>query len=242
MKNRFQIFLMLAASLAFLSCSTASKHLTTDTGTMAEGDRLKSNDFYEEARAQYTRIKTEFPQSQLQLEADLKIAETYYLEESYTAAAAAYEDFIRTYPGRPEIPKALYQLAMSYRQQMPSTPQRDTKSTAKAVDVFTRLLVEYPNSEHAKEAQTSVEEARKQLAEKIYQVGRFYERDKKFEAAAKRFQELTNQYPDVDLAEESYAREVENLRKAGKSEDANLKATRFQEKFPKSEFMSRIKP
>lgn len=228
--------------LAVTGCSTASKNLTTPEGTLAEGDRLKKTEFFEEARAQYTRIKTEFPQSSLQLEADLRIAETYYLEESYPAAASAYEDFIRTYPGRPEIPKALYQLAMSYYQQMPSTPQRDTKATAKAVDVFTRLLVEYPQSEFAKDAQKYVDIARNQLARKIFEVGRFYEKNNKYEAAAKRFEELTSQYPDNELAEEAYAREIANLKKAGKNDDVELKAARFQEKFPKSEFMTMIKP
>lgn len=209
---------------------------------MSEGDRLMESEFYEEARAQFTRIKTEFPQSPLQLEADLKIADTYYREENYSAAASAYEDFIRTHPGRPEIPKALFQLGMSYYKQMPDTPQRDTRATAKVVDTFTRLLVDFPNSDYTKDAQKYVEEARDQLAEKIFEIARFYERQGDYAPAARRFDEIANQYPDNKLAEEALARRVRCLRKTNQAEEADRLAVKFQEQFPKSEFMSMIKP
>lgn len=224
------------------ACSGASKNLNTDVGTMTEGDRLKDDEFFEEARKQYMRIKTEFPQSPLQVEADLKIAETYFLDESYPAAATAYEDFVRTYPGRPELPKALYQLGMSYKNQMPSTPQRDTKSTVRVIDVFTRLLVDFPKSEYSEKAGQYVEEARDQLAQKIYEVGRFYEGQKAYAPAARRYKELQEQYPDHKLNEEAFAREIRCLRKAGHSESAEGLSQRFIEKFPNSEFMSMIKP
>jgi outer membrane protein assembly factor BamD (BamD/ComL family) len=72
------IFGMLVFSLG--GCYATKKNLTTDNGTLAEGDRLADRDFFEEARKQYFRIKTEFPQSPLQVEADLRIADSYFKE------------------------------------------------------------------------------------------------------------------------------------------------------------------
>lgn len=232
----------LLISVLCFSCSSKSKNLTTDTGTLIEGDRLKGEEFYEEARAQYTRIKTEFPESPLQIEADLRIAETYYLEENYTSAANAYEEFIRTYPGRPEVPKALFQLGMSQVNQMPDTPQRDTRATAKVIDTFTRLMIDYPSSEYAKDAQGHIDRARNQLAEKVYEIGRFYERTDQPAPAARRFQELIEQYPDSTLVEEALARQIKNLRASGEAQRAEALAGQFQEKFPNSEFKSMIVP
>lgn len=232
----------LSSLLIFIlaACATAPKNLTTADGTMAEGERLLKDEFFEEARTQFYRIKTEFPQSPLQLEADLKIAESYFLEESYVAAATSYEDFIRTYPGRKEIPMALNQLGQCYLRQMPSTPQRDTRATVKVVDTFTRLMIDYPTSEYAAAAPQHIEKARKQLAQKIFDVAAFYEKSGDFDAAARRYEELQNQYPDSSLVEESMARQVRCLKKDGKTELAEKIGKDFQEKFPKSQFTTMI--
>jgi len=209
---------------------------------MEEGKRLMDDEFYEEARNQFTRIKTEFPQSPLQLDADLKIAETYFKEEAYTSAASSYEEFIRMHPGRPEIPYALFQLGLSYFNQMPDTPQRDTRPTTKVIDVFTRLLVDYPQSDYIKDAHKYIETARNQLAEKTFEIGRFYERMGEYAPCARRFGEMQSQFPDNKLAEEAFARQISCLRRTDQKEEAERLATKFQEQFPKSEFMSMIKP
>lgn len=208
---------------------------------MAEADRLTRKEFYEEARKQYFRIKTEFPQSPLQVEADRKIADTYYNEESYTAAATAYEDFIKTYPGRLEIPDVLYKLGLSYAKQMPRTSQRDTRATSKAVDVFTRLMVDYPNNKYMTEAQEWIEKARHQLAEKIFEIGRFYERKGQYDSAARRFAEVADQYADSPLVEESLSREIQDLKRSGQKEKAEEMAAKFLEKYPHSKFASKIR-
>ncbi|MBN8555055.1 MAG: outer membrane protein assembly factor BamD [Deltaproteobacteria bacterium] len=216
-------FILFALTLiGTLSACSAKKHdLTTDAGTLAEGERYMNDDFYEEARKQFYRIKTEFPQSSLQVQADLKIAESYYREESYKTAASSYEEFIKTYPGRPEIPDALFSLGMCYVQQMPSTAQRDTRATAKVVDTFTRLLVDYPNNSHIAEAQKHIIEARHQLADKIFEIGRFYEKMGDYDAAAKRYAEFVDQYADNPRVGEAMEREARSLRRAGKNEQAD---------------------
>lgn len=234
--------LWIIAFLFILGCASHSKDLNTDTGTLAEGDRLLEDDFYEEARKQYYRIKTEFPESRLQVEADLRIADSYFEEESFPAAADSYQEFIKTYPGRPEIPYAIYRMGMSYLEQMPSNPLRDTRSTKKAADTFVRLLIDYPNSEYANEASKYVERAHDQLARKIYRIARFYEKKDRYEAAARRYGSLVELYGDHSLAEESLARQIRMLRMAEETERADQLTLKFQQKFPGSKFMSMIKP
>ncbi|MDB5037053.1 MAG: uptake lipoprotein-like protein, partial [Bacteriovoracaceae bacterium] len=229
------------AAVLFSGCASHQKNLTTDRGTLDEANYLQEKGFYDEARKQYLRIKTEFPQSSLQVETDLKIADSYYQEESYQTAANSYEDFLKTYPGRPEVPEALYKLGMCYVKQMPSTAQRDTRPTAKVVDKFTRLIVDYPDSKHAAEAQGYIEKARSQLADKIYQIARFYERMGEYDSAARRYADFYDQYSSNTLAEEALAREIKNLKLSGQKEKAEALVTKFQEKFPKSKFTSIIK-
>ena len=227
--NLYLILFSLSLPVLLSACYAKKHDLTTDSGTLAEGERYMNDDFYEEARKQFYRIKTEFPQSSLQVQADLKIAESYYREESYKTAASSYEEFIKTYPGRPEIPDALFSLGMCYVQQMPSTPQRDTRATAKVVDTFTRLLVDYPNNSHTAEAQKYIIEARHQLADKIYQIGRFYERTGDYDSAAKRYAEFVDQYADNPQVTEVMEREIKCLKRLGKDQKADEVAAKLKE-------------
>lgn len=199
------------------------------------------DEFYEEARKQFLRLKTEFPQSALQVEADLRIADSYYEEESYQTAAQSYDDFLKTYPGRPEYSEALYKMGMCYVKQMPSTPQRDTRASSKVVDTFTRLMLDFPNTKHSQEAQSYIDRARHQLATKIYEIARFYERMKQYDSAARRYAELADQYSEHGLIEEAMAREIRCRRRAGQQEKAEALLKSFLEKYPTSSFLSLAK-
>jgi outer membrane protein assembly factor BamD len=232
--------LILSLIATALGCAAHHKDLNTDRGTLDEGEYLTKNGFYEEGRKQYFRIKTDFPQSPLQVEADFKIADSFYEEESYQTAASSFQEFLKTYPGRPEASEALYKLGMSYAKQMPSSSQRDTRPSAKVIDTFTRLIMDYPNSHHAAEAQTWIEKARNQLAEKVFQIGSFYERRKEYDSAARRFGELVDQYANHPLAEEAFAREIQCLRLSGQADKSDRLIVKFEEKFPKSKFRSMI--
>lgn len=236
----FRFLLLPLFGLTLLSCAAKVNNLETAEGTYAEGNRLLEDEFFDEARKQFYRIKTEFPNSPLQAEADLRIADSYFEEESFPTAASTYEDFVRMYPGRPEVPYALYRAGMSYVEQMPSHPQRDTRSTEKAIDTFTRLLVDYPESEYSEKADKYIEESQNQLAQKSYQIARFYERQNQYGAAARRYGRLLELFPDHPLAEEAFARRIESLFRAEKEEEARSLLARFEEQYPGSKFRSLI--
>ncbi|TVQ77620.1 MAG: outer membrane protein assembly factor BamD [Bradymonadales bacterium] len=241
MKLPSYLLIALALFLSF-GCATTTKRLDTADGTLEEADRLMEARFFEEARTQLFRIKTEFQESALLVEADLRIADSYFRQSSWKAAASAYEDFIRTYPGRPEIPFAIYRLGLSHVRQMPSNPQRDSRSAERVLDVFSRLLVEFPDSPYAEEAIPHIQRAQNQLAEKGFSIARFYERQGNFAAAATRYQEVFEIFPDHPRGEEALARRVRSLRRAGETEEAERARKMFRETFPASQFQSMIQP
>jgi outer membrane protein assembly factor BamD len=233
-------FMALGMAALLGACATKTKNLDTPEGTLIEAQRLMTEEFHEEARTQFLRIKTEFPTSALQVKADLGIADSHYQEESYPAAATAYEDFIRTYPGREEVPYALFQLGMSWAQQIPGNSERDSRPTEKALDVFSRLLVDFPNSKYRDDAWKWVNSSQAQLAEKAFSVANFYEKQDKYLASAIRYQRVFDLYPDNPLAEEARARRIRMLRKAGKTDEASAEAENFTRQFPESKFKSMI--
>jgi len=77
------------AAILLAGCSIKTKNLNTAEGTLIEAHRLMKDEFYEEARNQFQRIKTEFPTSPLQLQASIGVADSYYEDEAYPAAATA---------------------------------------------------------------------------------------------------------------------------------------------------------
>lgn len=232
----------LAVFFILMGCSAHVQNLATPDGTFNEGQRLMEDEFYEEAREQFVRIKTEFPESSLQAEADLRIADSYYEEESYEVAAKSYEEWVKTYPARDERPYALYRAGKSYVGLMPGNPQRDTRGTEKAINALTRLVIDFPNSEYTDEATKYIEEAQHQLAEKNYRVARFYEKTDEHLAAARRYGIVVDFYADDELAEESMARQVRMLRKAGRNDQADRLAEAFLQKYPTSEYLDYVQP
>lgn len=235
-------FISLWSLVLLVACSTKTKNLDTAEGTMIEGERLLKEEFFEEARTQFFRIKSEFPTSPLQVKADLRIADSYFAEESFPAAATAYEDFIRTYPGREETPYAMFRLGMSHAKQVPDNYQRDSHSTEKAVDVFARLLVDYPNSEYRDQALEWVNRAQDQLARKAFHIANFYEKQKKDLSAAIRYERMAESFPDHPLAEEALAKRIVLLKKAGKTDNLPELIESFNRQFPDSKFKTMIAP
>lgn len=224
-----------------VSCGAKVKRLDTPDGTLNEADRLAKAKFYEEARNQYFRIKTEFPESELQVQADLKIAETYFKEKSYESSAESYRDFIKNYPGHPELPYALYMLGQSYEKQMPGNFERDSRATEKATDAYTRLIIDFPQSQYTAEALAKIDHANDQLARKVFRIARFYEKQDEYEAAARRFAQVMDLYADHPLAERAFARRIKMLQNLNETEQVTKLRERFLEQYPDSQYKNVFK-
>ena len=55
-------------------------------------------------------IKNKFPYSNYATEAQLKIADVYYMQESYGEAAVAYEAFRDLHPKHEKVPYAMFRI------------------------------------------------------------------------------------------------------------------------------------
>ena len=100
-----------------------------------------------------------------------------------------------------------------------TTIDRDQSEAAKALKEFERLAVRFPNSKFAVMAEKMIRECKMKLAEHEFYVGNFYFKQKKYNAALKRFEIITRDYAGVgmDLKVASYVTET----KARLAEEAN---------------------
>ena len=114
-----------------------------------------------------------YPQDPRVTEARWKAAESYYRMEDWATAAQEFLNFQRDYPGSERAAEAVYQAGRAY-QEMSLRPELDQRDTERAINVYERLVVEYPASEFVEEARQRVAELRDKLAEKVYLNAEFY--------------------------------------------------------------------
>ncbi len=199
---RFLLYCCLCFNLLILvSCASAPPPAKNAEASFKEAESLYAARNYEEAIAQWKKVKEAFSSPELSALAELKIADAYFEKESYIEAAAGYEDFRKLHPAHEKAPFALYRLGLCHYQQITGidTDQTPVKS---AVVLFQSFLAQYPASPYAAEVQSKLDDCRlKQVQNEIY-VGNFYVRTGKYAAAIKRLNEAQVQFPKSPLTDE----------------------------------------
>jgi len=186
--------------LALSGCGLWAKPEAPQTPQAAyeEGVRLLEKKKYERSAEAFRKFKEEFPLSTYTPLAELRLADSLYLDKNYAEAIVQYEEFRKLHPTHPEIPYAIYQVGMCYLRQMRSV-DRDQTPTEKALEQFRYVVENYPQSKYASDAAAKLQICQRQLAEQEFEIGHFYYRMGHYRAALGRFEEILRKYPGVGL-------------------------------------------
>ncbi len=153
---------------------------------------------YDRAIESFQKLKEEYPLSKFALMAELGIADSFFSDDKFIEAEAAYSDFLNLHPTNINLPYVIYQLGMCHYNQMMSI-DRDQSETIKAKNEFEKLISLYPNSQYTFMAEKMLRECKRRLGEHEFYVGRFYYKSKKYKAALKRFETILREYSNVGL-------------------------------------------
>jgi outer membrane protein assembly factor BamD len=164
-------------------------------------DNYESGD-YEGAREAFEKLKDWYPYSEYAKLAELKIADANYRLGNYEEAIFGYEEFESLHPRNEAIPYVIYQTGMCYFDQI-DTPDRDQESTRKALDIFGRLVRDYPNDVYAVKAQENINACLRSLALSELNIGLFYYNSGHYKAALRRFKNVLSRYPDVGVHQQA---------------------------------------
>ena len=185
-----------------------------------EGTQFFAEKRYARAIDTFTKIKTDYPFSPQLTEAELKVADAYYLNEQYPEAINAFKEFHSMHPTNENIPFVLYRLGQAHLDQFTSI-ERDQKNTELAKGYFENVLTNYPNSPYASAAREQLGKSVGYLAEHDFNVASFYFKQEKYPAARERFEEIVRKYPGTPVAArslfflgESYRKEKNNVKAA----------------------------
>ncbi|GAB7025959.1 outer membrane protein assembly factor BamD [Geotalea toluenoxydans] len=187
--------------LFITGCAGTSETVKTADTYFKEGEDFYASRRYEDAIAEWKKVKESFSSPELTTMAELKIADAYFENRSYIEAAAAYDDFRKLHPNHDQAAYAYYRLALCYYNQITGidTDQTPVKNAVKFLDSFIKL---YPKTEYVPEAKAKLDECiGKQVEYEVY-VGHFYLRSGKYQAAIKRLEETLAKYPKVENSDQ----------------------------------------
>lgn len=191
---------LMLASLFVQGCSTPQVNKPADV-LYKEGEQFYLDGKYEDAIAQWKKVKESYQSPELTAKAELGIADAYFLNKDYIEAAAGYEDFRKLHPKHPQADFALYRQGMSYFNQIHSI-DTDQTPVKNAQVTFESYLKQYPTGAQLAEAQEKNRECRdKQLQYELY-VGRFYLKTDAYKAAIARFEESLKMFADAARRDE----------------------------------------
>lgn len=163
---------------------------------------------YDQAAEYYLQLKDRYPFSPYALQAELALADAYYLGEEYGAAVAAYKEFDQLHPRHEETPYVLYQVGVANYKNFDSIDKPQTEIT-EALEYFRRLRQTYPESEYAVASAEYIEKCRRLLADHELYVADFYMRTEQFLPAYERYSHVAQNFQDLPKVKDFSARMAE---------------------------------
>ena len=237
MKIRFKAALVFMG-ITFLLQGCAELKLNKPTDELyKDGEASFQKGKYEDALAQWKRVKESFPPPELSARTEINIADAYFLNKDYIEAAAEYDNFRKLHPSHELAGYALFGQGLSYFGQVKGI-DTDQTPVKNSLAIFESYLKLYPRGANTLEVQDKIRACRdKQLQYELY-VGRYYLRTKSYPAAIARFEGALYNYFDLPRTDET----LYNLGKAYMNVGQKPKAREMYSRLLKDYSNSKLAP
>jgi len=214
MSRRIPLFVLLGVLLALTAACTNKKSVNplANIGSKQPDkvlfdkamDAMHHNRF-DVARLTLQTLINTYPDSEFIARAKLAVGDSWYAEGGTAALAQAeqeYSDFEIFFPNMPEAAEAQLKIANIHYQQMEKA-DRDYTHAKRAEDEYRKMILQYPDSKLVPEAKQRLLEVQEVLADREYDIGRFYYLRESYPASIARLQSLVEKYPLYSRADEA---------------------------------------
>lgn len=196
---------------------------------LAEMDKQR----YGTAITALEKLSVQHPYSEYNEKA--KVMEVYanYRIGRFDEAILAADRFLALYPSNKDVPYILWIKGTAYYAQIKDIT-RDQQLSRDAIEAYTMLINNYPQSEHAKDARDKLGVAYDNLAGKEMSVGRYYLGNGQYAAAINRFRNVAENYQTSTHIEEALYRLTEANLSLGLTNEAQTAAAVLGHNYPSS--------
>ncbi len=201
-----------------------------------EGEGLYESKRYDDAIAQYKKVRDAYASTELSSNAELRIADAYFESERYIEASSEYAQFRKLHPTHEKAPYALYRMGLCNFNQITGI-DRDQTPQKNSVVYFEEFLIKYPKSEYTKDVTEKLEAVRSQQLQYEQYVASFYYRTDKYEAAIKRLETALTTFPKNPLQDETWFLLGACRLKSGEQDKAREAFNRLSTDFPDSKYI-----
>lgn len=154
--------------------------------------------------------------------AQFKIGLAHEKQKKWSDAIAAYNKLLDRYPNSDYADDAQYQIGYAWYQAS-SQPDYDQSAAEKSIEAFQDFTIRYPNSERLAQAQAYIQELNGRRLTGIFNIARFYETQKNFNAAIIYYNEVIQFAPNSPEAAEA-RQKIEVLRTRMENPDKSVAA------------------
>ena len=188
---------------------------------------------YVTAISSLEKLSRQHPYSDYNEKAKLMEVYANYRIGRFDEAVLAADRYLALFPSSEEVPYVLYLKGTSFFGQIKDIT-RDQQLSQDAIDTYTLLISNYPDSEYAKDARDKMVIAVDQLAGKEMSVGRYYLGNGQYAAAINRFRVVAEEYQTSTHIEEALYRLTEANLKLGLVSEAQTAAAVLGHNYPAS--------
>lgn len=135
------------------------------------------------------KIISNAPHSEYAPLSQFAIAEIYESEKKTSMAIAAYQALVDKYPDHPKSSESQFRIGAISNSEIKRGSQDHGNITA-ARDAMEDVIVAYKNSERAEQARKALAQFDLIEADRLYEIGRFYEAQKQYRSAAIYYQKV----------------------------------------------------
>lgn len=234
-RGRWTWGLIIGLSVAAWACASSpdNPEPISPDDQWEEATALFEDGKYREAIAAFQAFTLNFPQDPRATEARWMAAESYFGASDWATAALEYLNYQRDHSRDARAAEALLKAGRSY-QRMSLRPELDQTDTRRAVNVYERVMSEYPGTEEAEEARERRERLRDKLAEKVYLNAEYYFDNEAYRAAEVYLEDLITLYTDTAWLPAGYALLAQTFCAQGIADRASEAYRLLLETYPES--------
>ena len=153
---------------------------------------------YDAAIEKFQAIIDNYPYSEYEERAQLKIADAYFEDDRFEEALSYYQDFADLHPQHPKNAYALLRAAQCHYNQIESV-DRDQSATFEATTALEKLIRNHPYAPETREGEEMMVSLRTRLAQNMLHIADFYLDRTHWQSAATRYRRVLDEYPGLGM-------------------------------------------